>query len=830
MQDIENTALAGADKCAFPGCGNKRVLAPGLKFCKDHRQNEIGRLHEKRKEIAADEKQTHVNTEIQKEQRRVRRTRALKKNTHYEWDSLYAPDDEQALECLLSERGIQNLHVAETLVDLWRTCAKAQGFTPNFFSLVNGRAKMLESIAAGEPRLLEPVSTDQARGMPVTMRDLHALYDYSPFSWAPIKWPLDTFEEFRNIDWDFTEFIERNCQNPTLNDFHGLRYCSMTNTLWSGRWIHGKDFWPSPDGPHDEWERLTPKMVPTLPLEYTTEDIKKWLEGLTDGPRRFMLNVSRNSYKSSWQVCSVAIPFLLACPSATILEISAVKRLAAKFIKNFREYWTVRDKRNPTIFQSLWPEMTIHIDDQSDSRVFNSPMSRHLYPQDSMASSSVDASQTGERALMLIFDDSADDENSAKSELREALIEKIGLIEKLKEPMGFELIIGTPQASEGDLYQVVLERSAKAGHKHLSYLIQPAYTLKLDSRSKSVYDIGPDDIESFLFPRRLSFEFLRSELLSDSEKTFRRQYLVEWIDDKDPSLQLHFSREMFERHRIPAVEMPADGDFYITGDIGLSKSPYRDPSCFTCHKTVKDVLYVMQQSTGHWNTSEKAEEIVRLSRLYPRFTRAILEKYPAFDDLDKEIKRLAMLQNISVPVFWLEPDTRSHAKFYRLKNHCEFVVSGGKVKFVMPETGSNMWLEDLILEVLKLDNTGEKRKSSTIKDDRADSLSLACRLFLKSENDPDQAAREKMEAEARDAQERDQAYERIFGVPRGSEFMPQKKTPTESEEYADLIGKRAMQESPLMRILSQNGRVADPKRKPMSFDFMNKKPINDGRN
>ena len=72
-------------------------------------------------------------------------------------------------------------------------------------------------------------------------------------------------------------------------------------------------------------------------------------------------------------------------------------------------------------------------------------MSKGLYPQPTMASSSVDSSQVGERCWVLVLDDAGDEENEATLDLRENLIEKIKLIEKLKEPLGIEYIFGTPK-------------------------------------------------------------------------------------------------------------------------------------------------------------------------------------------------------------------------------------------------------------------------------------------------------------------------------------------------------------------------------------------------
>ncbi len=727
-------------------------------------------------------------------------------------------DDIRAI--LIEERGLQNKHVIETVMDLGRAAAELNKIVPNRFYWLNGHGKMSEALKTGEPTLLDPVSNDQAKGMVISTSELFALYDYG-ISWRDIRWPLNAFEEFRDLPWDFSALIERFTEKKrkriTFEEFHGLRYCSIVDSLWAGRWVHEKDFWPKP---HGEWKDFFIKKIPSLPMDYGMEDIKKWFKGLTDGPRRFLLVASRNSYKSSWQVVAEAIPFVLACPDVTILEISAVKNLSKKFIKSFRKYWTIEDSRKPSIFAQLWPEMMIHADDQSDSNTFISPMSKGLYPQPTMASSSVDSSQVGERCWVLVLDDCADEENEATPELREKLVEKVELIEKLKEPQGIELIFGTPQAAEGDLYKTIQDRSAKTGHKYLDYRIDPAWTLKPEAVSKNIHDVVEDDVQSLLFPSRMNFEFLKAELENGSEKTFRRQNLCQWIDDSDPSLVLHFDRAMLESARVTSRQVPEEGNVCIVGDLAFTMSPYRDASSFTITKSVGDVLYVLLQSTGHWSEGGKAEEIVRLARTYPAvFDRCFLEKYSGFEGLEKEIRLVSARYGMKVPVFWVEPSHGAENKFRRLKNNVELAISQGKIKFVIPNEGEPDWIEALILELLKLDGSGPKRRSSSIKDDRGDSLSLAVRFLLKSAGDQDTEELRRLAEKAEEDAARRRLYKTIHGVEQNSWMFP---TPPSTPEAADF--QQSPNDNPVYRILQQGGLVTDPDKKTYGFDFMRKIP------
>jgi hypothetical protein len=670
-------------------------------------------------------------------------------------DNSKSLSDDEIQQVLIHDRGLKHSHVIETVAEWAKMAADANKLVVNRKFLIDGFAKDDPAAAT--------VSDEQAKGMIINTRDLFALYDFGA-SWREFKWPLKTFEEFQELPWDFSSFIAKKGKRITFDEFHGIRYCSIVDSFWSGRWIHGMDFWPKP---HREWRDFFPKKVPSLPMDYGMEDIKKWFKDLTDGPRRFLLVASRNSYKSTWQVVSEAIPYVLAVPDVTILEISAIQKLSRKFVKKFRKHWTVEDKRNPNLFNILWPEMMIYAGDKSDSNVFDCPMKKGLYPQNTVAFSSCDSSQVGERCLVLVLDDPESEENANTEDLREGLVEKIELIEKLKEPAGIEIIIGTPKAAVGDLYKTIIDRSAKTQHKHLDYVINPAWTLKKEAERKNIHEVTEEDIESLLFPSRMDFDFLKAELENGSEKTFRRENLCQWVDDDDPNLKLHFDRTYMDRNVITIEQVPSGGEVFITGDLGFSLSKYRDPSCFTVHKTIEDVMYVLSQSTQHLNDNGKAEEIVRIAREYPGvFNKCILEKYAANEGLDKEIQLTAMKYGTNVPVFWLPTTHDAEAKFRRLKHSVESAIYNGKVKFVKPKEGIGPnWIEDLFQELLRLDGTGPRRKSSTVRDDRGDSLSLAIKFFLKSADnvDAEEMTKIREQEEARERMMRQ--HDAIFGTP-----------------------------------------------------------------
>jgi hypothetical protein len=359
-------------------------------------------------------------------------------------------ENEKAAKEFLRDAGIQNQHVADTIL----TLADINGIS---FTALKVEPSWANELVEGEI---------------IYRADLEGLRQFS----CP-----DTSEK---------DFRESRYRCKTDHFFLGNEALERPNTFC--------------EQPHRAWinEVFMKKSPVLLRPNYLEAGIKSWFQDMVaanGGKHRSFMACSRQSQKSTTQIID-AVQYLLNVPDCRIMQISAVKDLAKKFIKFFRFYWTIEDVHNRTLFAKWFPEMMIYADEKSDSNTFFCPMA-HLGLGPSMVATSADASQTGARFDVGVFDDMADDQNEASSEGRIKLVEKYDSINKLRTEYGVTLTIGTPQNADqnldtGDLYAVILGRSEKSNHQYLRYRIDPAWTLKEEYVGASPYEVvdNPDII------------------------------------------------------------------------------------------------------------------------------------------------------------------------------------------------------------------------------------------------------------------------------------------------------------------------------------------------
>jgi hypothetical protein len=265
---------------------------------------------------------------IRKQESRERQ-RQSKQAESYKYNSANIPTKAEAIE-VLGQR-IQNLHVIDVAYDLGVLAAERHGITANRFFWVNGLQQTLKSKDQRKEQPLELNHTEEVEGELTSRGDLFALWDYS------ISWREQiTFEEFLHV-----------------------RHICKTDAFELGL-ILGKDFH---EKPHGAWRDFFPKFQPTLKSGYSQEEMKQWLDKQSVFKDRLLM-ASRNAYKSSWNVVWL-LTAVLCCPDIRLLLVSETSKLSKGFIRGFRNYWEVANKREPTRFQQLFPEHMIPAGDGS---------------------------------------------------------------------------------------------------------------------------------------------------------------------------------------------------------------------------------------------------------------------------------------------------------------------------------------------------------------------------------------------------------------------------------------------------------------------------------
>jgi hypothetical protein len=631
------------------------------------------------------------------------------------------PSRKDAL-AIFADRGITNTHVQQMLYDLAEQAAHQYKIPVNDHLLRHGlHATLAVLVGEGLPPATE---NTVVVGELISQKDLHALWDFSLF---------------RHPEISFEKFLE-------------LRQVCKTDCYELGLLL-GKDFHEV----HRVWSEFFPRFNPDkLPRNYDQEHAKKWMESQSE-KSDFLLLASRNCYKSSFAIvwlCSL----ILCLPDVRALLVSETTPLSKGFIKSLRGYFEIQNVNQPSLFNQLFPEYMIPAGEGS-VLTFQSPMAHLGLIQNTAQSTSMDSSVAGQRADILLYDDPISNLTTGNEEMRQSGVEKFDLVQKLREVGGLTLILGTPW-HPSDLYATLLKRNEEDDDKPLQFRIDPAWTVKPEARHKGLKDLCEDDV-ILLFPSRLTWKFLQKERRAN-ERFFRSQNLVEFVPDEDAELKINFDHDVLVQNIVSLKDLP-QGETVITADIAFSQSRYADNSAisvvrlYTNPQTTEKCMAVLTVDAGRMRMSELAHRLVMLTRQYsPR--NVVIEKSPTWDLIASEISRTAAKYSTHVPVWWCPTSNQKGAKRIRLKA-LEVLLAQGRLKFV-----SGAYIDDLFAELERLDGT---KSSSSKKDDRADSLGLAQKLFLPAvsvdQDRKDLEESQKMLAEQRNAALRNANYSRIFG-------------------------------------------------------------------
>src|SRR5208283_4401083 len=211
---------------------------------------------------------------------------------------------------------------------------------------------------------------------------------------------------------------------------------------------------------------------------------------------------------------------------------------------------------------------------------------RHLKLAQSITSTSMDSTVAGNRCDVALFDDCISSTSCGNDVQIQASINKFLALGKLVEVGGLKMMLGTPWAYN-DLYNYVIEM-AGVEDSGISFRIDPAFHVKPEAAHKLTPALLPllleSDIDSFLFPERLNWKFLRREIGSTAESAafFLSQNLCIFPKSTDSELRVTFEIEDLERHTRGAGHFEvATYTKCMSFDRAWSVSKYADYSCIT---------------------------------------------------------------------------------------------------------------------------------------------------------------------------------------------------------------------------------------------------------
>jgi hypothetical protein len=654
-------------------------------------------------------------------------------------DSALEVTDKEARQ-LLAARGIKNLHVIETCIDLAKVAARSLTIPRNAHLYSFGLQATLKA-NQGEVQPALEIEDVWYPGERIRLRDLYALWDYG-CSWR----------------------VQADGRKLTFDEWRAMRRLCITDTMRFGNEILGKDFHSEPHGRWQE-ELYVKKNPDLLPENFTQKDIANALREMSPIHQRLLIS-SRNSYKSTWNLIDLLGWVLCFGGSIRILMCSATQPLTKGFLKSFRSYFTITNPLETTLFQQLWPEHCIK-PGEDVSTSYTSPFRQldALIEPTLSAVSVISEGQAGQRCDYLCFEDVAEISNSSTPEMRQKTLERISMLTELLEPTGYVIYVGTPISSgdgsaddPGDIYNVLLKREAERDESRMLSMICPAWIVN-EGVNKEPYDLSlTADEVTLAFPSRLTFAHLKAKL-KDNVKIFRQQALCSWVPDEEEGLKLNFDRDLLTASVVQLSAVPP-GENYISVDVAYSQNKYADLSAISVvrlydNQQAEKCMCVLTQEADRMRGSELAHKIVMLTRQYGPRT-VLIEKTATWDLIASEINRAGQKYSTQIPIFWAPSSNVRDAKNLRLKA-LEILLYQGRLKFA-----SGPYIDDLFAELQRLDG---KKSTAQKKDDRADSLGWASKyLGLSSSGNPvEDAENKKLQEEQKEAALLRLQYQRIFG-------------------------------------------------------------------
>jgi hypothetical protein len=492
---------------------------------------------------------------------------------------------------------------------------------------------------------------------------------------------------------------------------------------------------------HREWRDFLPSFDPTgLTGNYTEEEVKTWLKSqvasrnpdMHPKVRNRLLMASRDSYKSSFShVWSLTAT--LCCPDLRVMLCSSVDALSGAFMRKIKFYWT-RESAGCGKFHALFPEFLVDEKDSGTANSFEPPNARLQRPQKSYESTSMESGAAGIRFDIALFDDPINEQTAGSETVREKTLRVFndGFV-PAGDPGSFTIVIGTPYHPK-DLYTELLARNEKrvqwAVRRDPAWRAKPQVCEAKESLEHpagnlkvNIHDLKPEDVD-LLFPEQLDWDFLQEKLgtRDNQERSFRRQYLLEWVSEEESSLKLNFEMPILTKAIMMMAAIPREGETIIAVDTAHTTTNRADLTAMSVMRLFKNergdkAVVVLEQRSDRWHRNESAYELAMLWKKWnPRL--AIIEKPPYQEELELQIRLQSARYGVAMPIIWADVDNTKDAKIQRIKS-LEGLLPD-KLRFA-----SGPWIDALFNQLINLNGVTR----STKKDDLADSIGLGVRYF-----------------------------------------------------------------------------------------------------
>jgi hypothetical protein len=599
---------------------------------------------------------------------------------------------------LVEERKLRP-QVAEQCVRLIQVAARAHQLPTNHFLVLHGLKNTLAALNGTTCEVTTPVE-EIVDGEVLFKHELECLYDFSMF-----RQPEVSFEQFLQKRFD--------CKN---------------NAMVISR-LFDKDFAEC----HRVWtEEFFPQIDPRgLQPQYTQQQARKWLQRQSEHFKTFLLLASRNSFKSSWSKFFV-LSLVATYPDVRVVLVSETHELSELFAGELRQYLEVYDEGEPNKFLQLFPELAVPAGEGS-AMAYQNPI-RHLrLPAPTIRSTSVDASVTGGRYDLLVADDILSDRSCGNEKQIKGTISRFESFWKLGEVgSSLTLVLGTPWSeTPPDLYKTLKDRAEADPETTIRVHIDPIMVIKPQARTKKFTELTEGDIESFLFPERLDWRFIRQEIMKNPKDTafFQSQNMCEFLPPPESLYLCNFDEQIL-RNSVVFPTMFAGWKLMrtiLSIDTSASASRYADMSCLVTSRLYEKsdgqrVFVVYDVDMDRYRPADLAAHIA-VARQKHNPDIVTIERCQLWQALEDKIEVEANKRGFSMrrQLHWREPGNSTiKGKAARIKNLEPLVNSKpSRLLFVFAD-----WNEVVIQQLLRWDGVKRSGSADFSKDDAPDAIAM----------------------------------------------------------------------------------------------------------
>jgi hypothetical protein len=383
----------------------------------------------------------------------------------------------------------------------------------------------------------------------------------------------------------------------------------------------------------------------------------------------------RGTFKSTINMADT-VQWIICFPESAGLLLSGSLKLTNGFAAEVTGHFTLPKNASGGAFMELFPEFRIT---PSEVRVgcYRAPHRQTNRKEDTLMSSSIEASLSGWHFDWLKEDDIVDNRNSETASGIEKVKKNRHINRKMLMPWGYRDTAGTRY----DPFDAYGEDIDKARPGKIKILNRPALKIVKGSAYYEKYgarlsaDAFPEPDDCVLtFPELLSYDYLR-EAYDEDYSSFMTQYM----NDAHGGKEIIFDPEHLAAAWNEETTDPVQGPALICWRFGSINDPAMKYSGAAVGRQSNGRMFIIDAVRGIFNPSTQARRVVELAKKHDARQVMIVDS-PGARHVEHHIHNVALELGWKLLLRWQLFDQDAGARDLRLKS-IEPLIADGRLRF-----------------------------------------------------------------------------------------------------------------------------------------------------